>query len=100
MNKRIFAVGALALASVAVLAGCRGRDAASGGEAKTDLNVAMITDTGGVDDRSFNQSAWEGLQAWGKENNLQEVKVSTISNLTQLLTTQQTSTQLYLVVMT
>ena len=30
MNKRIFAVGALALASVAVLAGCRGRDAASG----------------------------------------------------------------------
>lgn len=74
MNKRIFAVGALALASVAVLAGCRGRDAASGGEAKTDLNVAMITDTGGVDDRSFNQSAWEGLQAWGKENNLSRGK--------------------------
>ena len=74
MNKRIFAVGARALASVAVLAGCRGRDAASGGEAKTDLNVAMITDTGGVDDRSFNQSAWEGLQAWGKENNLSRGK--------------------------
>lgn len=72
MNKRIFAVGALALASVAVLAGCRGRDAASGGEAKTDLNVAMITDTGGVDDRSFNQSAWEGLQAWGKDHDLKK----------------------------
>ena len=29
-----------------------------------DFSIAMITDTGGVDDRSFNQSAWEGMQAW------------------------------------
>lgn len=33
----------------------------------------MITDTGGVDDKSFNQStSWEGLQAWGKENGLEK----------------------------
>ncbi len=38
--------------------------------AKTDLKAAIVTDTGGVDDKSFNQSAWEGLQAWGKENGL------------------------------
>ena len=36
-------------------------------ESKTDLKAAISTDTGGVDDKSFNQSAWEGLQAWGKE---------------------------------
>ena len=30
--------------------------------------AAIVTDTGGVDDKSFNQSAWEGLQAWGKEH--------------------------------
>ncbi len=30
--------------------------------AKTDFKVAMVTDTGGVNDQSFNQSAWEGLQ--------------------------------------
>ena len=37
---------------------------------KTDLKAAIVTDTGGVDDKSFNQSAWEGLQEWGKENGL------------------------------
>src|SRR5699024_12838828 len=32
----------------------------------------MITDQGGVDDKSFNQSAWEGLQLWGEENGLEK----------------------------
>ncbi|TCS83007.1 BMP family lipoprotein [Tepidibacillus fermentans] len=31
------------------------------------LKVAMVTDTGGVNDQSFNQSAWEGLQRAEKE---------------------------------
>ena len=34
---------------------------------KTDFSIAMVTDVGGVDDKSFNQSAWEGIQAWGEE---------------------------------
>ncbi len=29
---------------------------------KSDFKVSMVTDTGGVNDQSFNQSAWEGLQ--------------------------------------
>jgi basic membrane protein A len=29
---------------------------------KVDFKIAMVTDTGGVNDQSFNQSAWEGLQ--------------------------------------
>lgn len=36
--------------------------------AKTDFKVAMVTDTGGVADQSFNQSAWEGLQKLNKDN--------------------------------
>ncbi|WP_331713722.1 BMP family lipoprotein [Lentibacillus sp. JNUCC-1] len=36
----------------------------------TDFTVAMVTDVGGVDDKSFNQSAWEGIQAWGEEHGL------------------------------
>lgn len=73
MKKRVFAVGAIALASVTVLAGCRSHDAGgSSSNDKTDLKVAMITDTGGINDRSFNQSAWEGLQAWGKDNDLKK----------------------------
>ncbi|MDR0249194.1 MAG: BMP family ABC transporter substrate-binding protein [Oscillospiraceae bacterium] len=30
---------------------------------KTDLKVGMVTDSGSVDDKSFNQSAWEGIKA-------------------------------------
>ncbi|MCI3861339.1 BMP family protein [Lactococcus garvieae] len=73
MNKRILTLGALALASVTVLAGCRGRNTESA-SAATDLKVALVPSTGGVDDRSFNQSAWEGLQEWGKENGLSQSK--------------------------
>ncbi|MBG9983497.1 BMP family protein [Aerococcaceae bacterium DSM 111022] len=32
------------------------------------LSAIMITDQGGIDDKSFNQSAWEGLVAWGEEH--------------------------------
>lgn len=37
-----------------------------------DFSVAMVTDTGGIDDKSFNQSAWEGLEAWGEEHGLEK----------------------------
>ena len=30
-------------------------------EGKSSFSIAMITDTGGINDQSFNQSAWEGL---------------------------------------
>lgn len=39
-------------------------------EENSDFSVAMVTDVGGVDDKSFNQSAWEGLQAFGEENGM------------------------------
>lgn len=68
-KKRIFGIAAVGLAAVSLLTACRS-NGASNKKAKTDLKVAIITDTGGISDRSFNQSAWEGLQAWGKENNL------------------------------
>ncbi|MBF7093822.1 BMP family protein [Streptococcus sp. HF-1907] len=71
MNKKIVGLG---LASVAVLglAACGNRGASKSSLGKTDLKVAMVTDTGGVDDKSFNQSAWEGLQEWGKANKLKK----------------------------
>lgn len=42
-----------------------------------ELSVGMITDVGGVNDQSFNQSAWEGLQRAEKELG---VKVSYIES--------------------
>lgn len=47
-----------------------GEEAPAGEEA--NFSVAMVTDIGGIDDKSFNQSAWEGLQAFGKEHNIKE----------------------------
>lgn len=32
-----------------------------------DYKIAMITDTGGINDQSFNQGAWEGLQKLSKD---------------------------------
>lgn len=39
---------------------------------KSAITAAIVTDVGGIDDKSFNQSAWEGLEAWGKKNNLKQ----------------------------
>lgn len=66
-------MGILAAAVVLSLSACAGKKSgtSNSGSSKTTKNtVALITDTGGVDDRSFNQSAWEGLQKWGKEHDL------------------------------
>jgi basic membrane protein A len=41
-------------------------------EEHADLKIGLITDVGRVNDRSFNQSAWEGVLQAGKELGLQE----------------------------
>ena len=75
MNKKQWlGLGLVAVAAVG-LAACgnrSSRNAASSSDVKT--KAAIVTDTGGVDDKSFNQSAWEGLQDWGKEHNLSKDK--------------------------
>ena len=70
-------------------------DSTGGGSAdgKTDAahSVAIVTDIGGVDDRSFNQSAWEGLEAWGKNITSLAVLVDmTTFNQMKLQNIQQT----------
>ena len=37
-----------------------------------EFSVAMVTDVGGIDDKSFNQSAWKGIQDFGAANNLEK----------------------------
>lgn len=39
-----------------------------GTSGKKDFKVAMVTDTGGVNDQSFNQSSWQGLQDFEKNS--------------------------------
>ncbi|MBF0818835.1 BMP family lipoprotein [Streptococcus acidominimus] len=73
MNKKLIGLGVATLATVA-LAACGNRAAKNDSSSSdaTGVKAAIVTDVGGVDDRSFNQSAWEGLTAWGEENGLKK----------------------------
>lgn len=71
--KKVLALGMAAMMAVS-LAACGGSKASddsagdsSSTESKSDFAVSMITDTGGINDQSFNQSAWEGLQELKEE---------------------------------
>ena len=46
----------------------------SAAAAGNDYTAALVTDLGGVDDKSFNQSAWEGLTEWGEANGKEKGK--------------------------
>ncbi|WP_064093654.1 BMP family lipoprotein [Rossellomorea aquimaris] len=81
MKKRKFGLAlSFVLAAGTILGACGTDDSKEGtssgeGNSKEDqFTVAMVTDVGGVDDKSFNQSAWEGLQAFGKEHDLEKGK--------------------------
>ena len=76
MNKKQWlGLGLVAVAAFG-LAACGNRSSRNAASSSSDVKTkaAIATDTGGVDDKSFNQSAWEGLQAWGKEHNLSKDK--------------------------
>ena len=44
----------------------------SGAKKKDVYSVALVTSTGGVDDKSFNQSAWTGIKRYGEKNGLKQ----------------------------
>jgi basic membrane protein A and related proteins len=53
-----------ALAAVALLAaGCAKPSSTSTTTTTPAFKACMVTDTGGINDKSFNQSSWEGMQA-------------------------------------
>lgn len=55
--KKIYALLACMLLATLLLAAC-----APAATAAPKLKVGLVTDTGGVNDKSFNQSAWTGVQ--------------------------------------
>ncbi|KUP07175.1 CD4+ T-cell-stimulating antigen [Bacillus coahuilensis p1.1.43] len=78
MKKRKFGLAlSLVLAAGTLLGACGSSETNEGSTGSTDsteekFKVAMVTDVGGVDDKSFNQSAWEGIKAYGADNGLEE----------------------------
>lgn len=67
MRTRMFVVVSLALLSVLALSACAGPG--GGG-----FRVGLVTDVGKIDDKSFNQSTWEGVQKAQKEIPGTEIK--------------------------
>ncbi|AMQ07175.1 MULTISPECIES: BMP family protein [Sporosarcina] len=78
MGKRKFGLALSMVLAASTLLGACGTDKAKDKEGTTNgskedtFSIAMVTDTGGVDDKSFNQSAWAGIKEYGKENNLEK----------------------------
>ena len=70
--KKLVSLSLAVVMSAGILVGC-----GSNGKTSSDekITVGMITDVGGVNDESFNQSAWEGLQAVQKELGKDKVEV-------------------------
>ena len=63
--KKLIALGLATIMSASMLVGCGAKsdsDEPAKGNGDKIFKVGMITDTGGVNDESFNQSAWKGFQ--------------------------------------
>jgi len=82
--KKVLSVLSVATLSLSLLlAGCggqanqgeQGKQGEAGGAAPS-ARIGMVTDVGGVNDNSFNQSAWEGLQKLQADLNLPKENVN------------------------
>jgi len=78
MRKPLFVLFILVLFSALLLTACGGQQAApeqaapeAAAPAK-DFKIGLVTDVGRVNDRSFNQSAWEGVKDAGAKLGLKE----------------------------
>ena len=60
--KKLVSLLLVAVFAIGCLAGCGGQAAG--------YEIALITDKGNIDDKSFNQGAWEGVVAYAEKNKI------------------------------
>ena len=68
--KKIFKLLLASLLTLSLLVACGGTDNDKGTDEETKFKVVAVLDSGGIDDKSFNQSSWDGVQRFLKDNNL------------------------------
>ena len=74
--KKLFAVGLTAIMMSSLLVGCSSKT-----ESNEDVyKIGMISDTGGVNDESFNQPTWEGLQQAQEKYGKDKVQVKYVES--------------------
>ena len=74
--KKLFAVGLTAIMMSSLLVGCSSKT----GSNEDVYKIGMISDTGGVNDESFNQSTWEGLQQAQEKYGKDKVQVKYVES--------------------
>jgi basic membrane protein A len=67
MSKKTFSVLSLIVVFVMLLAACAQPSGEADCSSEDVFCIGLVTDVGEVDDKSFNQSAWEGVQQAGEE---------------------------------
>ena len=77
MKKIVGLLLAISMMAV-VVTGCGSTESNKGGEVVKDSSVMMVADVGGVNDQSYNQGAWEGIQAFEKETGTKVAFIETI----------------------
>lgn len=68
MKKIVSLLLILAIVFCCTLTGCKKTENVS--QATSKYDIALITDVGNIDDKSFNQGAWEGVEKYAKDHNV------------------------------
>ena len=75
MKKRVVAMLLAGMMTVSLAACGGGSDSGSDDKKKegkkSDMKVAMVTDSGDITDQSFNQTTYEASKAWAEENDVE-----------------------------
>ena len=72
--KKLAALSLSVVMSASMLVGCGNKSTEESSTASSEIKIGMVADLGGINDESFNQSAWEGLQQAEKDFGI-EIKV-------------------------
>jgi basic membrane protein A len=62
MKKKLLSLLAISAMTVTLFAGCGSSSSTEDSAKDEKIKVGMVTDSGTIDDKSFNQGTWEGLQ--------------------------------------
>jgi len=77
MKKRVMSLLLVAAMAISMFAACGGSDNNANVDGTESANagaagyeIALVTDKGNIDDKSFNQGSWEGVVAFAEANNI------------------------------
>lgn len=87
-GKRMKKFGILAVIMAVLLTGCGGgsgdkKEASKDGLDACKISVGFVTDMGGIDDRSFNQGSYEGIQRFAKDQKLGDQCIKYLESKTE-----------------